>query len=345
MTRNSFFLLVIFFFFAASCADKYAVHSTQYRFHNQNGLPDYSDLNYWAAHPWKQDPSDSVPLPLNGEPEDSIVDVFFLHPTSFTQKNKTALQNADIDDSYLNAKTDFSSVLYQATVFNQHARVFAPRYRQAHISTFYSMDQQTADSVFDIAYADLKISFEYYLQHWNHDRPIIIAAHSQGSKLALRLLKDFFEDKPLREQLVVAYILGWPVPRNYFNSLTVCNDSLQTGCICSWRTFRTNYMPGYIAKEDGSSLVTNPLSWKIDSSYASRQLNKGSVLFNFDRIYRHTAGARIHDGILWITKPRFPWGFLYRTRNYHIGDINLFYVNIRENVAQRINAFYRSKDH
>ena len=30
---------------------------------------------------------------------------------------------------------------------------------------------------------------------------------------------------------------------------------------------------------------------------------------------------------------------LYTSRNYHIGDINLFYINIRENVAERIQAF------
>ena len=33
----------------------------------------------------------------------------------------------DIDDNYINAKTDYSTILYQASVFNQHARVFAPQ--------------------------------------------------------------------------------------------------------------------------------------------------------------------------------------------------------------------------
>jgi hypothetical protein len=45
--------------------------------------------------------------------------------------------------------------------------------------------------------------------------------------------------------------------------------------------------------------------------------------------------------LLFVKKPKFPWGFLYFTKNYHIGDINLFYINIRENVRQRIGAFWK----
>jgi len=56
----------------------------------------------------------------------------------------------------------------------------------------------------ELAYQDVKTAFEYYLKNWNQDRPIIIASHSQGSVHAQRLLKEFFEDKPLAKQLVAA---------------------------------------------------------------------------------------------------------------------------------------------
>ena len=46
--------------------------------------PNYADLNSWAAHPYKTDPSDSVPLAIrNGYQPDSTVNVFFILPTSF----------------------------------------------------------------------------------------------------------------------------------------------------------------------------------------------------------------------------------------------------------------------
>lgn len=332
---------LLFLVLLSACSDKYKAFKSQYSFKSKDGKPDYSDMHYWAAHPWKKDPSDSIPEPLRAETKDSVADVFFIHPTTYTMKLKIKKHNADIDDDYLNAKTDYSTLLYQASVFNQHARVFSPRYRQAHISSFFSTDTINTEQSFEMAYADIKTAFEYYLQYWNNDRPIIIAGHSQGSKMAERLLKEYFEDKPLQTKLVVAYIPGWPVPKNYFISLKMCADSLQTGCICSWRTFRNGYLSPYYKNEKGNSFVTNPLSWKLDDESVPKQVNKGSVLTRFNKIYKQTTGTQISNGFLYVSKPKFPWGFLYFTKNYHIGDINLFYLNIRENVQQRITAYQK----
>ena len=347
MRKPNFFLILLPGMLLCSCSDKYIAHKNQYSFKSETGKPDYSDINYWAAHAWKKDPSDSIPKPLKDEIKDSIADVFFLYPTSFTKKKGLHKNNADIDDSYLNAKTDYSSILYQASVFNQHARIFSPRYRQANISVFFDKKTEETDSIFEIAYSDIKEAFQYYLLHWNKGRPIIIAAHSQGSKMANRLLKEFF-DAPtdsaqvlLKNKLVVAYILGWPVPKEYFKSLKICADSLQTGCICSWRTLRKNYIPSYLKKENGNSFITNPLTWTANSVYAARKLNNGSVLLNFNKVYKHTTDARINNGLLWVKKPKFPWSFLYFTKNYHAGDINLFYINVRQNVQQRIGNFLK----
>jgi hypothetical protein len=337
---QKFPFLVIFLLFLVSC-NKYKPYQSQFNFKSENSKPDYSQLNYWAAHPWKWDPSDSVPTPLRNQVRDSVVDVFFLHPTTHTKKKTSNQHNAAIDDPYINAKTDYSTILYQASAFNEQSRVFAPRYRQAHIKVFFKKQQQETEKIFDLAYEDIRTAFEYYLQHWNNGRPIIIAAHSQGSKMAERLLKEFFEDKPLKNKLVVAYLAGWPVPRDYFSSLKMCEDSIQTGCLCSWRTFKKGYVPYYLKKENGNSYATNPLVWATSNEYVSRKANKGSVLKNFNKIYKYTTDAQISNGLLYTRKPKFPGSFLYISRNYHIGDINLFYINIRENVKQRIAVFWK----
>jgi len=347
MYKLHFYLILLSSLLLFSCSDKYLAYKSRYSFKSDSGKPDYMDLNYWAAHPWKKDPSDSIPRPLNNEIRDSSADVFFLYPTSLTKRTGIKKKNAAIDDSYINAKTDYSSILYQASVFNQHARIFSPRYRQANISVFFHKNTEQADSIFEIAYSDIKEAFQYYLSHWNNDRPIIIAAHSQGSKMANRVLKEFFDSsndstqEPLKNKLVVAYILGWPVPKEYFTSLKMCVDSVQTGCICSWRTVRKNYVPFYLKQEKGNSFVTNPLTWTTDSVYADKSLNSGSVLFKFNKIYKYTTDAQVNNGLLWVKKPKFPWSFLYFTKNYHAGDINLFYINIRENVQRRIRSFLR----
>ena len=319
-----------------SCAPRYHKNIGNYQL-PENLQPRYSDINFWAAHPDKYDPSDSIPAPLKPTYKyDSGVDVFFLHPTTFTQKGADSW-NADLADVSLNVKTDYTTILYQASAFNE-CRVFAPRYRQAHLRSYFVTSTEAANA-FDIAYEDVRAAFNYYLAHYNNNRPFIIASHSQGTTHAMRLLKEEVQNKPLSNQLVAAYLVGMYIPRNYFDSLPICSDSLDVGCICAWRSFQTNYVPAFVKKETETSIVVNPLNWTVENQYVPKNLNKGSVLRNFNKNYPGIADAKIHEGVLWIEKPQFPGSFFLRMRNYHIADINFFYVNIRENVRQRVSSY------
>lgn len=299
----------------------------------------YSNLSSWAAHPDKKDPSDSTPSPLRLY-EDRLtgVDVFFIHPTTYTGE-KYSGWNASIYDESLNHETDFSSILYQASVFNEGNRVFAPRYRQAHISAFFS-NEDSAEISLDIAYQDVRDAFIYYLNHHHKDQPIIIASHSQGTRHAGRLLKEFFEHKDLQKKLVCAYIIGMPIPEKYFSGISPCKDSTETGCFVGWRTFKNKHTPDYVEKEKFRSVVVNPLSWKLDDEFVAAKLNKGGVMMKFNKIIPRLVDAQIHGNILWSCKPHIFGRIFIRQKNFHIGDINLFYINIRDNVKCRIKNYY-----
>jgi hypothetical protein len=324
---SSFFFLALCIAIT-SCSHKNFSHNAAYQFKSANGKPNYSDLHYWAAHPWKWDPSDSIPKPLRKNfVKDSSVDVFFIYPTTLTGKDDYRW-NAPIDDAEINAKTDYSTI-------------FAPRYRQANLKSFYSANKDSAAIATDIAYNDVKIAFEYYLKHYNKGRPIIIASHSQGTIHAGRLLKEFFEGKPLYNKLVCAYIIGMPTPENYFTSIPSCKDSLATGCFVGWRSFHKDYTADFVAKENFKSLVTNPLLWTSATTYAPAALNKGAVLFKFNKIIKHDVDAQIHNNVLWTSKPKFFGNIFFKIKNYHIADFNMFYMNIRENVHTRIKMFWK----
>ena len=301
----------------------------------------YELMKNWAAHPWKKDNADSIPKDLvNLETKDSIADVFFIHPTTYTQKDFKEW-NADLNDEKLNQNTDNTAILYQASVFNKSSRVFAPRYRQAHINAFY-INQDTASQFFDLAYKDIKNAFEYYLEHYNNGRPIIIASHSQGTKHAGRLMKEFFENKPLYKQLICAYIIGMPIPENYFTSIPPCGDANQTGCFVGWRTYKEGYTPEFVKNEKFKCIVVNPLSWKLNEDYVSIKMNRGGVLKNFNKIVPKVVDAKISNNILWSCKPNVFGKMFFTAKNFHIGDINLFYMNIRENVDVRIQSYMAS---
>ena len=88
-----------------------------------SSIPKYENLKMWAAHPWKKDFSDSVPKGIINEIKDTSVDVFFIHPTTYTEKTFINW-NADINDIKLNDKTDNTTILYQASEFNTTYRFF-----------------------------------------------------------------------------------------------------------------------------------------------------------------------------------------------------------------------------
>lgn len=342
MKRTAVFFLLIFLL---SCSNKYHRFASNYTFRSNDGNPDYANLDYWAANPLKHNTSDSVPAPLlENYHRDSSVDIFFIYPTSYTNMKMPFGWNAPIDNSEINAKTDYSSILYQASVFNEAGRIFAPRYRQANLKAYFPVTKEdTANAVaaFDLAYGDIKSAFEYYLQHYNNGRPIIIASHSQGTTHAKKLLKEFFDGKPLQKKLVAAYIVGIFVQPDLLTNIKACETPNQTGCICSWRTFKEGYKPSFVKEEKFTAVVTNPITWSATNPTALRSQNKGSVLFNFNKIYTGVADAKTADGVLWTRKPKFFGNLFYTSKNYHIADYNFYYLSIRNNVEERIKEYFK----
>lgn len=308
--------------------------------------PDYSLLNYWIAHPDKEDAADMVPG--NGQlaeyQETAEVDVFFIYPTIYSKKPKP--ENpwfADVNDEKLNKKIAESTIKNQATVFNSSAKVYSPLYRQAHVD-IYHRDQNLAlkTEALEQAYKDVKKAFEYYLEKYNSGRPIIIASHSQGTNHAEKILREFFEGKDLMNQLVAAYLVGMPL-RNYtFEEIPICEDEDQTGCWLSWNTYRQGYYPLNHSFWYHEGVSVNPLSWKRDSTYVSWGENLGGVLKNFKKIRLGLSDAQNKDGMLWINKPNFFGNFLLNWKSYHVADYNLFYMNIRENVEKRVENYLRN---
>ena len=257
---------------------------------------------FWAAHPDKKDPADSIPEPLKSTAvTDSTVDVFFIHPTTYTDSDLPYGNSAPINNNELNAKTDYSTILFQASAFNQAGKIFAPRYRQANLQAYFpknSADSLSAIAAFELAYQDIKAAFVHYLNHYNESKPIIIAAHSQGTTHGKRLVKEFFDNQPLQKKLIAAYLIGIPVSEKEYTHIQSCKTNNQTGCIVGWRTYKTGYTPPIILKEENKAIVTNPLTWNEEPAVADASLNMGGILLNFNKIVPRVASAKIEGNVL-----------------------------------------------
>ena len=333
-------ILVLIVLGVSSCSQKINSYTGNNKFGSETGIPDYSKLEYWAAHPNKKDPSDSIPKPLRKLSQDKVADVFFLHPTTLLNDNIDGkIMNAEIDDAEVNYKTDYTTILYQASVFNEKANIYAPRYRQAHISMYYEKDSIKKIQAFENAYQDIKKAFQYYLTNHNLGKPIIIASHSQGTTHAIRLLKEFFDKKELSNKLICAYLVGMGVKKNQYELIPICQDSISTGCFVSWRTYREDFQNEVINRRDTSIVVVNPISWKTTNEIINAENQKGAILYKFNTVFKHTQNAQAEGNALWVSHPKFFGSFFYKTKNYHAGDINLFYVDIREDVSRRINQY------
>jgi hypothetical protein len=302
--------------------------------------PDYSHLDYWAASPYKMDTSDKIPEGLNDEETDKKADVFFVHPTSYFDEADTASWNAWLSDPVVNGETDYKSILFQSSVFNGSCRVFAPRYRQANMEVFYKMGTPEATAAFDLAYSDVKTAFLYYLQNENKNRPIVIASHSQGTLHAIRLLQEFFDDLPLQNQLVCAYILGYRIKKDAFKSIKVSEKPNQTGCFAGWRSYEKGEIPDRVLAENGDCICVNPLTWTTSVEWVTKDLHQG-IMNGFDKIIPHTVAAGIEPKtkILWVESPDVIIEGMKKGKDLHVYDFNLFWLNIRENVKLRIDKW------
>jgi hypothetical protein len=307
---------------------------------NVGPAPDYSDLYYWAASPYKDDTSDKIPDFLKNEVRDTRADVFFIHPTSYFGEKKGSPWTADLRDTAVNNNTDNLSIRLQTSVFNGSCRVFAPRYRQGNMEAFYVFNTPEAKAAFDFAYQDVKKAFLYYLKHDNKKRPIIIASHSQGTLHAIRLLQEFFDGKPLQKRLVCAYLVGYQIKKDAFKKLPVGERANQTGCFVGWRTYAKREIPKGAAAENGNSVCVNPLTWNTSGEWVSTKLHQG-IMNNFETIVPHTVSAGIEPTakILWIETSVVVDAKKKNMTNYHVWDYNLFWMNIRQNVKERIDAY------
>jgi hypothetical protein len=319
-----------------------------FAYYHPGPMPDYADGRNWAALPTRHDQADAVPrkTTLRDQQATADADVFFVHPTTYFWRGSW---NADVANAHLNRYTDRSTIRKQATVFNAAARIYAPRYRQATLYSFFdSTAEGNSRQALNLAYADVRTAFQYYLAHYNQGRPIIIAGHSQGTDHATRLLHEFFDNDPkLRRQLVAAYLIGFKVRPHEYQTILPCTDSLATGCFIAYNSVDTgnDFLPfRHFA-------VTNPLTWTTDTLRAPASLNRGGVGQGFKRIDPHVTDAKIHDGLLWVTPPK-PGGYprfilpgeLILRHSFHIADYSLFYLNLRENAQTRVRAWQKRNE-
>ncbi len=349
--------------------------------------PDYSNSSFWSMLPGKEGHTgDFVPPGLETCHDlgtCNIADTFYVHPTTWYT---SASWNAPALHPVTAYLSDDAIGPQQGSTFNSAGRVFAPRLRQMAAASFLQRDgfnNPNAKKALAIAYSDVKSAFQHYLDHhWDGKRGIILAGHSQGSKLLSDLLKEYFDNQPLKKYLVAAYLPGWTVFESAFakggNQVHVCESKLDTGCVISWRTFArggdpTAFLHVAPSIEGDQPVCVNPISWEKNGAHVDAGKNLGALdlmhpwtmmaYFSPDNtrasdrvilpsLTPKLADAECINGDLFFSPPSrigLGWGLwpvwhfaTFPGGSWHTYDINLYFANIRANAAERAKA-WRSK--
>lgn len=329
--------ILLFTIIIAVCSCKSTYNTVSFEETQIPVAPQYQDNRYWAVLP-DQYPKEL--MEIVGEYQEKSVDVFFVYPTLLTDKKDPAW-NADIHRSDLRKNVLNQSVKFQASAFAKAGNLYVPFYRQSHYKIYVPPYNQQEELSRTVAYSDIRAAFKYYLENYNKGRPIVIASHSQGSIMAGMLLQEFFDDKPLQEKLVAAYIPGVKIEDEKFISLKKMEKPTAIGGYVSWNTYkRKNYPSNYEQWYKGAT-TTNPITW--NNSKKTEFSQHLGVLNGDGEIYSQALKISVQDGLVWSTVPKIPKRLLLSfVKNYHFADINLFWKDIEKNAVDRVQA-YRSK--
>lgn len=275
------------------------------------------------------------------------VDTFFLYPSSYVSPKDNLKPFADIRDENM-VRIANKCLDIQGGVFAKHTNVYAPLYRQVDPVFGLKMQAQNKHSIVDeVLLTDAVDSFKYYYENFNNGKPFILAGHSQGTTILMKLLSTYLkENREILKQMVAAYMIGYCITEDFMKEnphLKFAKGETDTGVLLSWNTEKPNLgKPSPVIK--GKPLVINPINWKIDDTYAPASKNLGSLIKG-SIVSPGVADAKINTktGILEcssVNPEDFKQAFdFFPVGSYHSMDYGFYFENIKDNVGKRIEAF------
>jgi hypothetical protein len=240
---------------------------------------DYSDPKTWLCRPGSKDDAcgrvDEAATVVAADGRltretwtadpNAPIDCFYVYPTISTDPTPNSDMNPD--------PAEYNVIRQQFARFASKCKPYAPMYRQVTLSGLRRMLAPGATVTLDqgVQYDDVKNAWNYYLQHDNRGRGVVLVAHSQGSFILNRLIREEIDGKPVQSRLVSAILLGTTlmVPKGKdvggsFKNIPLCTSATQTGCVIVYASFRSTVPPpantlfGHVTDAGMEAACVNP---------------------------------------------------------------------------------------
>jgi len=237
---------------------------------------DYGDGANWLCRPGRQDACavdlSTTVISAGGElthenwaaDPNAPIDCFYVYPTISNDPGG----NSDM----IPGPEEKAVVRTQFARFASKCRPYAPMYRQVTITALRAALIGAPIPVDRaLAYNDVLDAWNYYLEHDNKGRGVVLIGHSQGALVLSQLIKNEIDGKPIESRIISAMLLGMnlPVPKGKdvggaFQHIPLCRAATQIGCVIAYVTFRATAPPPantHFGKVPGENIIaacTNP---------------------------------------------------------------------------------------
>lgn len=219
---------------------------------------DWSKGENWLCKPGRQDACavdmDATVIKADGSATverfksdpNAPIDCFYVYPTVSTQPFTTSDLRVTADERMV--------VLAQAARLSAHCKLYAPMYRQTTLNALRANagtgTMPPARGARGQGPVDVADAWNYYLEHDNHGRGVILLGHSQGAGVIARLAATEIDGKPAQSKLVSLWVIGGVVNvaagkdvGGSFKSIPACRKASQTGCVVTYGSFQDTLPP------------------------------------------------------------------------------------------------------
>lgn len=202
---------------------------------------------------WKADPN-------------APIDCFYVYPTVSTDPGDYSDMNPD--------PAETNVVKQQFARFASKCKPYAPMYRQITLVGLRKALAAPNAAIpwgDGVQYKDVRDAWNYYLEHDNKGRGVVLVAHSQGSFILIDLIRREIDGKPIQSKLISAMLMGTvvPVPKGKdvggaFQKIPLCHSASQLGCLITFASFRSKVPPpantlfGKVPDANMVAACTNP---------------------------------------------------------------------------------------
>lgn len=257
---------------------------------------DYSNKDHWLCRPDHANTCDTDLSTTLVRADGSVkkerfraarrpeIDCFYVYPTVSNDPGGNS-------DAVVSPEEE-RVIQAQFARFGAVCRTFAPLYRQVTLTALRARFTSTpipADRV--MSYNDVKAAWDYYLEHDNDGRGVVLVGHSQGSGVLTELIRNEIEGRPVQDKIISALLIGTSnitVPEGKdvggtFKHMPLCRDQNQTGCIVTFASFRADVPPpadtlfGRPRDGKGISACNNPAALAGGKTFLDPYLAAGTA--------------------------------------------------------------------